>query len=55
MKKYPNQFFFLPLLWEKFENALQISGHLVSQKCGHPDVVLGEALVVENQICNVSN
>ena len=43
IKKYLNQFFFLPLLREKFENALENSGNLVSRKCGHPVKSLEDA------------
>ena len=31
-------FLSLALLREKFKNALEISGTLVSQECGHPDL-----------------
>ena len=39
MKMYSIEFFSLQLLREKFQNALEISGDLVSQKCGHAAVV----------------
>ena len=36
---YSSEFFSLQLIREKIENTLEISGNLVSQKCGHCDRV----------------
>ena len=36
MKMHSSKFFSLELLRETSENALEISGNLVPQKCGHP-------------------
>ena len=33
---YSSEFFYLELLREKFENALEISGNLVAETYGHP-------------------
>ena len=37
VKMYSNELFSLKLLREKSESALEISGNLVYQKCGHPE------------------
>ena len=45
MKMYSSDLFSLELLTESFENALEISGNLVSKKCGHP--VKSYGIIVE--------
>ena len=37
---YSSEFFAPQVLGENFENALEISGNLIYEKCGHPGSVM---------------